>query len=73
MSVAADVPREAGWIGRVIRAGFTFIVGTLLCLTPVTALLVLGWLMRRMRMVARRTSGLEAETPGWIMGAKGVR
>ena len=73
MSVAADVPREAGWIGRVIRAGFTFIVGTLLCLTPVTALLVLGWLMRRMRMVALRCAGLAGERPGWILGARDRR
>lgn len=73
MSVAADAPRRAGVIGRSLRAVITLIIGTLLCLTPVTALLVLGWLMRRMRMVALRNAGLAADRPGWILGTPGAR
>lgn len=73
MSVAADAPRERGLLGRLVRVLFTFVVGTLLCLTPATSLLVLGWIMRRMRMVALRSAGVEAERPGWIMGAAGSR
>lgn len=71
MSVLADTPREAGLIGSFLRLVFTWVIGTLLCLTPVTALLVLGWLMRRMRMVALRRAGVTAEPPGWVLGAPG--
>ncbi len=62
------MPREGGLIGRFLRAVFTFLVGTALCLTPVTSLVVLGWLMRRMRMVALRRAGMAGVRPGWILG-----
>ncbi len=71
MSVAADIPRESGAIVRLLGALKTLIIGTLLCMTPVTAILVLGWLMRRMRFVAHRRSGLDAARPGWILGSRG--
>ena len=71
MSVAADIPRESGFILRLLGSLKTLIIGTLLCMTPVTAVLVLGWLMRRMRFVAHRRAGIEADRPGWILGSRG--
>ena len=62
------MPREGGLIGRFLHAVFSFLVGTALCLTPVTSLVVLGWLMRRMRMVALRRAGMAGARPGWILG-----
>ncbi len=47
----------------------SLLIGTCLCLTAPTSLIVLGWLMRRMRFVAMRRSGLAVEPPGWIFGA----
>ena len=50
------------------------IFGTACCLTPVTAVIALGWLMRYMRSVAAdRIDGVEQvnESIGWIMGPKG--
>jgi len=71
MSVAADIPQESGFLMRLLGILKTLIIGTLLCLTPVTSVLVLGWLMRRMRFVARRRAGLEADRPGWVLGCRG--
>lgn len=73
MSVAADTPRDRRLFGRLIGVMFSFVVGTLLCLTAASSLLVLGWLMRRMRMVALRSAGINAEQPGWILGARGSK
>ena len=71
MSVAVDAPRPSGFLTRLMRGVINLILGTLFCLTPVTALIVLGWLMRRMRMVALRHAGLPYQPPGWILGAAG--
>jgi hypothetical protein len=46
----------------------TLIIGTLLCMTPVTAVLVLGWLMSRMRWLAGTQ---EAVRPRWVLGVRG--
>lgn len=46
----------------------TLIIGTLLCATPVTAVLVTGWLMRRMRW---RAGVVGAVRPTWMLGARG--
>ncbi len=73
MSVAADAPRDRSLLGRLFGVVFSFVMGTLLCLSAATSLLVLGWLMRRMRMVALRSAGVGVERPGWIMGAAGSR
>ena len=59
------------------------IIGGLLCLTPVTAVIVLGWLVRDMRQTAIRrlqemsqfTDGATGSSrplpPGWLLGAPG--
>ncbi len=68
MSVAADPAPTGGVVARLAGALKTLVVGTLFCLLAPTSLIVLGWLMRRMRFVALRTAGLPAERPGWVMG-----
>ena len=64
-----------GVMGRVCsRVVQSFVIGTLLCLTPVTALVVLGWLMRRMRRVAlapgRVGRGATAGPGFWVRQGK---
>ena len=68
MTAKAHAPVRPNVILRVWGALKSLLIGSILCLTPVTALVVLGWLMRRMRYVAATRAGLAAEPPGWIMG-----
>lgn len=68
MSVAADPTPRAGTGTRLFGALRSLVLGTLLCLSAPTSLIVLGWLMRRMRFVAHRSAGLPAERPGWVIG-----
>ena len=68
MTVAEVIDPRKSVIWRWLGAFRTLIIGTLLCMTPVTAGLVLGWLMRRMRWQA----GVPGETrPTWLVGARG--
>lgn len=71
MTLAVDPPRRSGLIARLVGALWSLLLGTLLCLTAVTSLIALGWLMRRMRFVAATKAGLAADRPGWIMGESG--
>ncbi|MDJ0824583.1 MAG: DUF4013 domain-containing protein [Rhodobacter sp.] len=66
---APAVPR-AGILARALRCLIDLILGTLLCLTPVTAILALGWLMRRMRVSTLRRRGQSPPLPGWILGPR---
>ncbi|MEL7151487.1 MAG: hypothetical protein AAGK71_12165 [Pseudomonadota bacterium] len=68
MSVAADPVARTGLFSRVFGAIKTLILGTLLCLSAPTSLIVLGWLMRRMRFVAFRRAGMDVSAPGWFLG-----
>ncbi|MEZ5779373.1 MAG: hypothetical protein R3E44_13515 [Paracoccaceae bacterium] len=57
-----------------VRALLSFVVGTLLCLTPVTSVLVLGWLTTVMRRRAFIVSGLavpDNDQPRWMFGPRG--
>ncbi len=57
--------RLVSWIKDVI-------IGTAVGLTPVTAILLLGWLMRDMRYHAGRATGaVTGPRPGWVMGDPG--
>lgn len=47
--------------------------GTMAGLTPVTSLVSLGWLSRRMREQALVSAGLPGMTPSWILGEPGGR
>ena len=69
MTTVDNIAVRPSAIWRLLGALKTLIIGTLLCATPVTAIVVLGWLMRRMRWQA---GVLGAERPGWAMGARGT-
>ncbi len=48
------------------------VLGTIAGLTPVTAVVLLGWIMRMMGRQARLAAGVEAPPPpGWVMGPPG--
>ncbi len=54
-------------IGRMVRGMVDLVVGGLLCTTPVTSLLALGWIARWMSAVHHR-----GPRPGWVMGPRGA-
>ncbi len=67
-SVAAPtIPRLPARLLGFVR---DLIVGTLLCLSPLTAIIALGWLVRRMRARIRQRWYGEAEVTGWLLGPK---
>jgi len=68
MSMAEITPTRAA--ARPWLTGLkNLVVGSLLALMPVTAILVLGWLMRDMRRAAMaQATGVNATLPGWIAG-----
>ena len=71
MSVADAVPARRRPVARLLGALRTLVLGSLLCLAPVTSVIALGWLMRRMRFVALARAGLPAARPGWLLGRGG--
>lgn len=67
------LPRPAYGPGRLSRFGAFLLngaIGTLLCTGPVTALIALGWLMRRSGHLARSRFGAVEESPGWLLGPR---
>lgn len=56
---------------RLVRFVVDLMVGTLLCLSPLTAVLALGWLSRRMAARIGAGLGQSVEHPGWLLGARG--
>lgn len=54
---------------RLVRGLVWWVMATLLVMTPVTAVIYLGWLMRRMQAVALRRAGLPFQTPRLIFGS----
>ena len=71
MTASAEAQPRSGFISRATRAVLSLLLGTLLCLTPVTALIVLGWLMRRMRAISLSRAGMRADWPRWVMARDG--
>ena len=62
------------WLARAIK---NTILGTLLCLTPITAIVVLGWTVHYMRAVIMRRMGIpdrtdQAAHPAWLFGRPGT-
>lgn len=57
--------------GRLIGLVRDLVVGTLLCLSPLTALIALGWLTRVMGATIARRTGAEVQPVGWILGPRG--
>jgi len=68
MTVVESIDGRPGVVMRLLATLKTLLLGTLFCTTPVTAVLVLGWLMRRMRWQAGATG---ATRPGWFLGERG--
>ncbi len=59
--------------GRLSRLGQLLVnasIGTLLCTGPVTAVIALGWIVRRSGHLARDRFGAAEETPGWLLGPR---
>ncbi|MFV2052386.1 hypothetical protein [Aliiroseovarius sp. YM-037] len=70
MTTAAALPaiiRLPMWLIGVLR---DLLVGTVLCLSPLTALLALGWMTRRMGATVRRRWGKPNARPGWLIGPR---
>jgi hypothetical protein len=61
-----------GWISRAGLGLWTLVVGAVLCAAPVTSLIALGWLTRRMAWRAGQRFDMVAEAPGWVLGARGA-
>ncbi len=56
---------------RAVRGIVDLVVGGLLCVSPVTSVIALGWLMRRMGVAVERQQGGAPEVTGWILGPRG--
>ncbi len=52
-----------GWVGRAISGAVKLAVGVLMCLTPVTAIIALGWFARKMAGDVRRHFYRQAKQP----------
>ncbi|MGL4321138.1 MAG: hypothetical protein ACRCS3_09775 [Paracoccaceae bacterium] len=59
-----------GWALRLGQAALALLIGAVLCTAPVTSVLALGWLTRRMAWQVQMRFGTVAEGPGWILGAR---
>lgn len=70
--MASGTPSQKTGILDLAYGGIkNLIIGSLLCLTPITAIIVLGWLQRRMRFVAHKRAELDGERPSWVLGPRG--
>ncbi|MEO0911640.1 MAG: hypothetical protein AAFY59_01410 [Pseudomonadota bacterium] len=72
MSLTAIAPRTRPLPLRALSALTTFALGTLATLSPLTAIILLGWLMRVMRHRTLTARGhAPAHPPRWITGPPG--
>lgn len=55
---------------RLGQGMLVLLVGAVLCAAPVTSLIALGWLTRRMAWRVHQRFGTLAEGPGWLLGAR---
>ncbi len=60
-------PGRLARLGRVLANGA---IGSLLCMGPVTAIIALGWLVRRSGHHARSRFATVEEMPGWLSGPR---
>jgi hypothetical protein len=70
MTNATALPRP-GLTVRGLGLAKSLVVGTMLSLTPLTSVLVLGWLTRRMAATIETRQGRTAPPPGWVLGPPG--
>lgn len=71
MTATDLAPRARPLPLALLRLGSNLIIGGLLCTTPLTALVVLGWLTRRMDRTAWQVWGSDRPDPGWLLGPRG--
>lgn len=71
MTVSALPRGGAALPVRVATALRSLVVGALFCLTPLTALIALGWISRRTRGTILARWGGPSEAPGWVLGPAG--
>lgn len=72
MTALARPSDRPGWLTRLGSLIVNGVIGTLLCTGPVTALIALGWLMRRSGHLASDRFGSVEEPPGWLFGPREV-
>ncbi|MDJ0628342.1 MAG: hypothetical protein QNJ44_08770 [Rhodobacter sp.] len=72
MTGAAAATQQRAWPWRALGGVRDLVVGSLLCLTPITALLALGWITRRMRYLVDQQWGGSGAPPGWFLGQPGA-
>lgn len=74
MSVSVNPARPMvwRWLAAALLVARDIAVGTLLCLTPIGAMLALGWITRRMGTTIRARWGTTADAPGWVLGPRGA-
>ncbi len=78
MTTADNMPthRKPRRLGRLLSAFLSVVLGTLLSLTALSAVLLLGWLMTLMRKRAMTVLGqtvADADQPTWMLGPKTSR
>lgn len=70
MTIAVSHDRRVLFPLRLMGALRDLLVGTLFCLTPVTAVVVLGWLVRWMQATVAKRRGQPVARPGWLLGVR---
>lgn len=71
MTALARPRRRPGLLRRGLALARTALLGTLLCLGPVTSVIALGWLTRRMTARILAAFGAATDPPGWLLGPRG--
>ena len=56
---------------RLVGLLINLVVGALLCLSPLTAIIVLGWQSRRIAARTDMSFGRVTDQPGWLLGPRG--
>jgi hypothetical protein len=73
-AVAAPAGRRSkgGRIAALARKVKNLVIGTLMCMTPVTAIIALGWMVRYMRSVSlcRLDPDAATDKTGWVLGPR---
>lgn len=70
MTATPDMPRPS-LILRWLAGLWSLALGSFLCISPITSVLVLGWLQGRARAHAFEVAGAADLRPGWVLGARG--
>ncbi len=71
MTAAGTLARPARLTGGLARLAMTLLLGALAATTPVTSVIALGWLTRRMGAAIADRFGQAAPAPGWVLGPRG--